>query len=211
MIDPINFTKYDRNENELQEVVVFGLLVAGKNALTTSRLLDALLRDYDHIGSGAFEILSHFELEKPPRLSIVLKDYGFGCYNMKAKGLYELVRSGINLRTCTVDDLKKIRGIGLKTANLFLMHTRKDYKGCCVDIHLLKFLRDLGYAVPKSTPSSKKIYHEISKLFIELTDVHGVSTTELDLMIWNAYSSKNSQDIQVLLQKFNTKLVLYIN
>lgn len=210
MIDPINFTNFNRTNYELEETLLFGLLVAGKNAITTSRLLDNFIKDFKYEGDTPFEVFKRFRMDDVPRLSVALKDYGFGCYNAKAKGIYQLVRANLNLRTCTVADLEKISGIGMKTANLFLMHTRKDYKGCCIDTHLLKFLRDLGYTVPKSTPSSKKIYYEISKLFIELTDTHGISTTELDLMIWNAYSSKNSQDIQILLQKFNTPYKLVI-
>jgi len=191
MVDPINFTNYNRTDNELQEVLIFGLLVAGKNALTTSRLLDALLRDFSHIGDSPFEIVRRFELDRLPKLSTVLKDYGFGCYNMKAKGLYELVRSGVNLRTCTADDLEKIRGIGPKTANLFLMHTRKAYRGCCIDTHILKFLKEKGYDVPKSTPTGRK-YKQIEKIFLTICDAMSMSPADLDLKVWRYYSGHSS-------------------
>lgn len=192
MVDPINFTNFTRTHNELEETIIFGLLVAGKTALTTSRILDALLRDYNHIGDSPFEILSHFELEKVPRLSVVLKDYGFGCYNMKAKGLYELVRSGLDLRTCTIDDLEKIRGIGMKTSRLFVLHTRENAQCIPLDVHILHYLRDNGYEVPKTTPGSKKKYLIIERLCIQLARREMKSCASWDLDIWNMYRTRKN-------------------
>lgn len=191
MVDPINFTNFNRTDKELEETIIFGLLVAGKTALTTSRMLEALLRDFNHIGDSPFEILRHFELDKIPRLSVVLKDYGFGCYNMKAKGLYELVRSGLNLRTCTIDDLEKIRGIGMKTSRLFVLHTRKDAMCIPLDVHILHYLRDNGYDVPKTTPGSKKKYLIIERLCIQLARKDRKTCADWDLDIWNKYRARN--------------------
>lgn len=199
MVDPINFTNYNRNDNELQEAIIFGLLVAGKTALTTSRMLDALLRDFNHIGDTPFEILSHFELETAPRLSVVLKDYGFGCYNMKAKGLYELVRSGLNLKTCTIDDLEKIRGIGMKTSRLFILHTRENAQCIPLDVHILHYLRDNGYEVPKVTPNNKKKYLIIERICTQLARKEMKSCADWDLDIWNMYRTKKN-GISVLRQ-----------
>jgi thermostable 8-oxoguanine DNA glycosylase len=197
MVDPINFTNYNRTDNELEETILFGLLVAGKNALTTSKLLDALLRDYSHIGDSPFEIISRFELDRLPRLSTALKDYGFGCYNMKAKGLYELVRSGINLKTCTVDDLEKIRGIGMKTSRLFVLHTRENAMCIPLDVHILHYLRDSRYDVPKTTPGSKKKYLTIERLCIQLAQKECKSCADWDLGIWNRYRARNFKFEQV--------------
>jgi thermostable 8-oxoguanine DNA glycosylase len=196
MVDPINVTDYNRNESELQELLIFGLLVAGKTALTTSRMLDALLKDFNHIGDTPFEILSHFELETAPRLSVVLKDYGFGCYNNKAKGLYELVRSGLNLKTCTIDDLEKIRGIGMKTSRLFVLHTREDAMCIPLDVHMLHYLRDNGYDVPKVTPNSRKKYLIIERLCVQLARKDNKSCADWDLSIWNRYRARNIKFVE---------------
>jgi thermostable 8-oxoguanine DNA glycosylase len=190
MIDPINFTNYRRTSEELEEAILFGLLVAGKNALTTARLLDKFLRDYDHIGNSPFEIFSRFELTKLPQLSVALKDYGFGCYNAKAKGIHALVRANFDLRTCTVDDLEKIPGIGMKTSRLFVLHNRKDAKCIPLDVHILHYLKDLGYEVPKVTPNSKKTYLTIEKLCIQLAKQAGKSCADWDLSVWNMYRAK---------------------
>lgn len=183
MVDPINFTNYKRNNNELQETVLFSLLVSGKNALTTARLLEKFLEDHVQIGNTPFDKFKIYPLAVLPG---VLKKYGFGCYNSKAKGIYQLVNSGINLRDCTFNELRLIHGIGPKTANLFLMHTRESYRGACIDTHILKYLRDLGYKVPKSTPSKKK-YAELQEVFLEICDKRNVNPAKLDLEIWNYY------------------------
>jgi len=190
MVNPVNFTNYNRTDEELEEAVLFGLLVAGKNALTTARLLDKFLRDYDHIGNSPFEIFSRFEL---PQLSVVLKDYGFGCYNSKSKGIHALVRANFDLRTCTVDDLEKIHGIGMKTSRLFVLHNRKDAKCIPLDVHILHYLKDLGHEVPKVTPSSKKLYLTIEKLCIQLAKQTGKSCADWDLGVWRHYSGNIQQ------------------
>ncbi len=192
MIDPINFTDYRRTTEELEEAILFALLVAGKNALTTARLLDKFLRDYDHIGNSPFEIFSRFELTKLPQLSVALKDYGFGCYNSKAKGIHALVRANLDLRTCTVDDLEKIHGIGMKTSRFFVLHSRKDAKSAPLDVHVLHYLKDLGYDVPKVTPSSKKLYLTIEKICVQLAKQAGKTLAEWDLDVWRIYRAKSA-------------------
>lgn len=190
MIDPINFTNFLRTTEELEEACIFAMLVAGKNALTTARLLDRFLRDYSHIGDSPFEIFSKFELTKLPQLSVVLKDYGFGCYNSKAKGIHALVRANLDLRTCSVDDLEKIHGIGMKTSRFFVLHTRKDAKCIPLDVHILHYLKDLGYEVPKTTPNSKKLYCKIESIGIQLAKQSGKTCADWDLDVWRTYRAK---------------------
>ena len=43
MIDPYNITKYDRTQNELEEFLLFCIVVAGKTAYIQSRKLDEFL------------------------------------------------------------------------------------------------------------------------------------------------------------------------
>jgi thermostable 8-oxoguanine DNA glycosylase len=184
MIDPINVTDYNRTENELQEFIAFGLLVTGKNAITTSRLLDNFIKDFKYEDDTLFEVFKRFELTV---LSQALKDYGFGCYNAKAKGIYQLVRANLNLRTCTVDDLEKISGIGKKTSRFFVLHTRQDAQCIPLDVHILHYLRDLGHDVPKATPCNKK-YLEIEKICLKYVSSSKKTCAEWDLDTWRTYS-----------------------
>lgn len=190
MVDPINFTNYKRSDYELEETVLFGLLVAGKNALTTAKLLDNFIKNFKLYDETPFEVFRKFQRFETPKLSTALKDYGFGCYNAKAEGIYQLVHAGLNLRTCTVADLETIHGIGMKTSRLFVLHTR--YAAMCIplDVHILHYLKDLGYDVPKATPSKKK-YLAIEKICIDLAGKSNKTCAEWDLGVWRMYSSKN--------------------
>jgi thermostable 8-oxoguanine DNA glycosylase len=187
MVDPINFTNFNRTDYELEETLLFGLLVAGKNAITTSRLLDNFIKDFKYEGDTPFEVFKKFRMDDVPRLSIALRDYGFGCYNAKAKGIYQLIRANLNLRTCTVAELEKISGIGMKTSRLFILHTREDAKCIPLDVHVLHYLRDLGHDVPKATPGKKK-YLEIEKLCLSYVKKSKKTCAAWDLDTWREYS-----------------------
>lgn len=190
MIDPVNITKFENTNEQLEEVLLFWVLAAGKNAITASNCLERFL-----IGTHGkfnlppykpFECIRKIKKEKLPEL---LKSYGIGCYNNKAKTFYQLANSNLNLRTCTADDLEKIHGIGMKTSRCFIIHSRRDASYAGLDIHLLSFLKDKGYNVPKQTPT-RKSYLEIEKIFLDIVKNSGMSVAEYDLMIWRQYSGR---------------------
>jgi thermostable 8-oxoguanine DNA glycosylase len=187
MIDPRFITNYNLSDSQLEEMLIFCCCVAGKNAMTTAKLVDKFLT---HIGGKdyPFKIIKKFIREEIVEL---LKNNSIGCHELKGTCLYELSRSGLNLRTCNLDDLVKIKGIGLKTANFFILHTRKNYRASCLDIHVLSYLKDSGYKVPKATPQSKKKYLEIQNIFLSICDVKNMNPAELDLKIWREYSKNN--------------------
>jgi len=187
MVDPVNFTNFNRTDSELEEVLLFTILVAGKNALTTSRCLDNLLLDLDGI-SHPFLCLKKFSIDK---LKALLVKFGFGCYNSKSKSIYQVVRSGFNLRTCTVDDLEEIHGIGKKSSRMYLLHTRPNIEVAALDTHILKYMSDLGFDVPKATPSSSKQYKQIEHQFIQLAKKAKMNVCDFDLLIWRKYSGRN--------------------
>jgi hypothetical protein len=194
VVDPINLTNFNRTNNELEEVILFGILVAGKNAITTSKSLDRFLRDFSHIDISPLKIFSHFELDKLPSLAVVLKDYGFGCMTNKSKGIYQLVRSGLDLRTCTVSELEKIHNIGMKTSRMFVLHTRENAEHIPLDVHILHYLSDLGYSVPRTTPGSKKCpkkYLEVEQLAMKVARSEGKTYADWDLNVWRIYREKS--------------------
>jgi endonuclease III len=193
MIDPEKITDFNRNDYSLQEVFLFWICAAGKKAKVVSKSLSNLLIEgHDLFGVDLlpFDIVVFFNQDLPE----FLKKHGIGCYNNKARSMIEISKSNLNLRTCSVDDLEKIYGIGPKTSRCFIMHTRKDVKYAGLDTHVLSFLRDLGYNVPTSTPNSKKKYLEIESLFLNLVEKYETTVQELDLKIWNEYSSKKAKN-----------------
>ena len=187
MIDPRHITNYNATDFQLEEIIVFCCCVAGKNAMVTSRLLDNF---FEHIGVSPFGLMPFEAISKFTKeyLSDVLREIGIGCYNLKANCLLELSISNLNLNTCTLDDLVKIKGIGFKTANFFLLHTRKGYRSSCLDTHVLSYLRDMGHNVPKVSPQSKKKYLEIQEIFLSICDEKKVNPSDFDLQIWREYS-----------------------
>ena len=192
MVDPYNITNYSLSDWELEEHALFWIAVAGKTANVTARCLDGLLSDLKMWFSPKF---SPFELVKKAHefgvdLPTWIKRSGMGCYTLKAKSFIELVNSGLNLRTCTADELDDIYGIGPKTARCFILHSREDARYVGLDTHLLKYMKnEMGVEnVPKSTPSSKKEYKRLEDLFLKHADELGKTPAELDLEVWKRYA-----------------------
>jgi len=184
MIDPNNITNFNSTEKELQEVLLFWVCAAGKTASTTARNLDKLLNNLE--GGPPFEKIKKAGLKKLPQ---TLKNFGIGCYNLKAKSIWELVNSNLNLRTCSIEDLEDIYGIGPKTARCFIIHSRRDANCAGLDTHILKFLRSKGHNAPKSTPSTKKQYKKFEDMFLGYAKESGHSIAEFDLNIWRYYAN----------------------
>lgn len=188
MVDPTKITDFNLNQFELEERILFWLLVSGKNAKTTSRLLDKLLNILNKF-SSPFQSIKFYDQENPNCLESLLKSIGFGCFKVKAKGIRQLVYDdNLDLKTCSVKDLERVHGIGPKTARCFIMHSRADARYAGLDTHVLKWLASLGYKVPKGTPTGKA-YERLEKVFLSLCDSLGKKPAVLDLEIWNTYSS----------------------
>jgi hypothetical protein len=199
MIDPTKITNYKQTRHQLEEVLIFWICVAGKTALQIAPRLDRLLKKWKPMAMGKnptpFDIIK--QINYRGNLAEELKSHGIGCYNQKARSLLCLIWAGLDLKKCTVEDLEKIPGIGPKTARCFLMHSRKDAEHAGLDTHVLKFMGDLGYEVPKGTPTGKR-YRDLEKTFIMLARRVGMSVADFDLLIWNAYSGNKGKPEDVL-------------
>jgi thermostable 8-oxoguanine DNA glycosylase len=198
MIDPTTITNYNLNKYQLQEMAIFWVLVAGKTARTTARLLDNMLKrlhaEYEIDNLRPFDVIRMYDEDNPGSLETLLKSCGFGCQKAKARGIRELISKRIDLKTCTVKDLEGIHCIGPKTARCFIMHTRPNARHAGLDTHVLKWLKSLGYKVPASTPKGK-VYTELENIFLALCDSLNMGAAELDLAIWNAYSTGSEYKI----------------
>lgn len=187
LVDPYDITDFDRSESELQLVLLFWIAAAGKKATSASRALSSLLKE----GSERFLLDEPFRIIAAygDSLAESMRRHGMGCYNNKSRCMLALAHSGIDLNTCSVSELESIPGIGPKTSRCFLMHSRKGVRHAGLDTHVLKYMRDLGIDVPKSTPTGKK-YAEVEAAFLVLADKSGLSVAEFDLDIWRRYSSR---------------------
>jgi hypothetical protein len=187
MVDPTKITNYSLSQSELEEVILFWVCAAGKNGVTAARCLNSLLCSWiDKLpnNSSPFQIIRFIFLNSD--LAQEMKYHGIGCYNNKAKTFISLVNQSLDLKNCSIEDLESISGIGPKTARCFLIHSRENQQYAGLDTHVLKFLRDKGHVVPKSTPTGKK-YYDLEKIFLQYVEDSGMSVADFDLMIWNDY------------------------
>jgi hypothetical protein len=207
MIDPIKITNFNLNDAELEEHILFWVCAAGKNGVTAAKCLDNfnklsrkyIIDDirldtylwrkpkfynlYDIKNASMFDLIKSIKHSELPRF---MASAGIGCFNQKARTFLELAESNLNLKTCSVDDLEKIKGIGPKTSRCFIMHSRPNQRLAGLDVHILRFLKDKGYNVPKATPTGKK-YKIIEQWFLKEADAADMDTADFDLMIWNKY------------------------
>lgn len=190
MIDPTDITHFNRTDAELEEFLLFCIAVAGKNARTTSRNLERLLESGK--GKTPFEKIRNIASQNS--FAETLKSFGFGCYNLKAKGLLTAAESDFDLNKCSVQELEKIPGVGHKTSRFFILHSRKNANVACLDTHILKWLsKHTGDSnVPKVSPGSKKIYLKWENIFLEIAKSMNIPPAKLDLDIWNELSGSFS-------------------
>ncbi len=187
MIDPTRMTDYNRTVHQLEETLLFCIAVAGKNAKTTAKLLDKLLMYGGHNSKvSPFQAIA--SISKQECLATVMQTMGFGCYGLKSRGFLAAIEGKLNLKTCTVDDLEKLPGIGMKTSRFFILHCRKDANIACLDTHILKWLAyHTDLKVPKQTPS-KRLYLYLERVFLDVAKALKTDPATLDLKIWNQSS-----------------------
>lgn len=181
-IDSKNITNYNASRGELQSMIIFWVLAAGKTATTAEKILSNLIPKMD---------LPFNQLEKysQKKLADKLKTLGCGCYTSKARTIFELVHSKISLNTCEISELEKIYGIGRKTSRGFVLHSRKNAKCAVLDVHILKYLKEMEAPnVPKSTPSGKFEYERLENIFLNICRKQKISPSKLDLKVWSSYA-----------------------
>ena len=181
MIDPNNITNYYRTKQELEEFWLFCILVAGKNSKVAANKLSDLLAYV----TCPFDFLK--ALDKQGALEYNLKVHKVGQYNRIINAIRDSF--DVNLRSASFSDLIKIRGCGPKSAAFFLLHTRGE-EHAVLDTHILKYLREKGHNVPKSTPQNINTYNRIGDLFKKEVAKEGKWSTlaEADLEIWKSYT-----------------------
>lgn len=196
MIDILNVTKYNRTEEELEEFLLFSILVAGKKADVTSKKLSLFLdsaKSYRLNSSSPFEYLTF--LCTTGRLDSVLREFKLGQYRKLNSAFTEICSLAGRLSSVSVKRLEQISGIGPKTARFFCLHSRKNAKIAALDTHILRFLRDSGYKAPLTTPTGET-YRYWEQVFLGLCEDANKSPADYDLEIWTKYSKHKPQATQ---------------
>ena len=176
-------------DRELEYRICYAIIVAGKSAKFATSAVERLfpvdrnetpfevIRDFVHCG----HLRSHLE------------ECRTGNYTKIERAFCALAIRSPNLRTCTAQDLEIIHGIGPKTSRFFILWTRPDARYAALDVHVLRWLKGLGYDAPRSTPSGKK-YAELEMAFLSEADKRGILPSALDAQIWEAASASRNME-----------------
>lgn len=175
---------------EMQARLIYSVFVAGK----TAKFADTVTRRLIIPDQLPFDTIASYI--QAGTLESVLRASRVGNYGKMTKCFPELIK--LNPRTCTVEELESIHGVGPKTARFFLLWTGRKIKCAALDTHVLKFLRDLGYKVPKNTPSGMR-YAVIEQLALAEADKRNLTPNDFDWLVWDAYSRKDGNSINKLL------------
>lgn len=186
---------YDATVAQLEKWLLTAVVVAGKQARTQQAKLDHFLeeqlkgwrRDFPKWNPSPtpFELIRDYTMYLG-RLRCELEYVRMGQYTRITNSFRELVRSGLDLRTCTREDLVRIPGIGMKSASFFILFSRRKAQVSCLDTHILQWMADQGWPdIPRATPPLRR-YLELEARFIEYCHRHGRDIAEMDFSIWKA-------------------------
>jgi hypothetical protein len=191
MIDPNNVTNAARTAAELEEFLLFCIVVAGKNADQQSRKLERFLggrRPFAHIRAS----------DREGRLEARLREVKLGKYSLLGRSFRALAASGADLSTITWEALTAFPGIGIKTAKFFVLHSRPTQMHGVLDTHVLGWMGEhwapagrRGPAVPGHTPQDARSYLFWETVYFGMVSArhHGparahVDWARFDLDLW---------------------------
>ena len=182
MIDPCNVTNSSRSHAELEEFLLFGIAAAGKNADQQAKKLEGFLK-----GRNPFAFIRRSDREG--RLEERLKAVRLGKYSLLTRSFRALAASGIDLRTCTWEELTRFPGIGLKTAKFFVLHSRENEMHGVLDTHVLAWMREhwapagrKGPPVPRHSPQDPRTYRFWETVYFGMVSArhHGAARAQVD-------------------------------
>ena len=167
---------------------MFAVAVAGKKATQTADKIHTFL-GWSKTYETPFGFLSR--LKRDQHLDTCLRHLKIGQYKRIHNAYLGILH--LDLSTCSFDHLIRVRGIGPKTANFFLLHSREGYSGVVLDTHILRWMREVhGIKTPKQTPSGKR-YEDLEQQAITLIgqSYPNLSLADADLLIWKMMSGND--------------------
>ncbi len=173
--------------------LIYAILVAGKSARfaegAMKRLRGELVRrGFASIEREMPEATDWFDqlstAHRAGQLRGCLEAARVGNYFKNTAAIAGVLATKIQPRTCTLQDLERIKGIGPKTSRFFLRWTDRMERVAVLDVHILRWLRNLGHQVPPSTPPNGKKYLDVEAIFLAEADSRGVHPADLDKHLW---------------------------
>jgi thermostable 8-oxoguanine DNA glycosylase len=174
MIDPRNITNFNRTIDELEEYMIFSILVAGKTAHTIAKRFDILMKEKPSELSP-FQFFGSFSKTE---LAGKLNSVGIGCETGKSRSIKEVIQANFDLQKCSCEQLETLWGIKWKTSRMFVVHSRNTQEYAIIDRHIARWLG-------KEPPKNHKEYLEMERMFLAKAKKLNKKVAELDLEIWN--------------------------
>ena len=194
MIDPYNITDYSRKRGELEEFLLFCIVVAGKTAYIQAQKLEDFLKSVNARlmmpeSSSPFQILK--SANQHGILMEEIQKAKLGQYRKIYNGFKYITEREYDLTRMTPEELESIPGVGMKTSRFFLLHSDKTYedKIAIIDTHILKFIKEnIDIRAPKSTPTIRVTYKYWEDRFLYWCESNNKNVADFDLEVWKSYA-----------------------
>ena len=194
MIDPYNITDYSRKRGELEEFLLFCIVVAGKTAYIQAQKLEDFLKSIN-IRLMMPESSSPFQsLKSANQHGILMEEIlraKLGQYRKIYNSFKYITEREYDLTRMTPEELELIPGVGMKTSRFFLLHSDKTYKDkiAIIDTHILKFIKEnIDIRAPKSTPTIRVTYKYWEDRFLYWCESNNKNVADFDLEVWKSYA-----------------------
>ena len=194
MIDPYKITNYNRNQYELEEFLLFCIVVAGKTAYIQAQKLNDFLVSVNTRLMMPENINPFQSLKSAEQHGILfeeIKKAKLGQYKKIYSGFKFITQIDYNLSKMTPQILEKIPGVGMKTSRFFLLHSDTFYKDkiAILDTHILKFIKEnIDDKAPKSTPVIPITYKFWEDMFLSWCRKNNKNVADFDLEVWKSYA-----------------------
>ena len=194
MIDPYNITDYSRKRGELEEFLLFCIVVAGKTAYIQAQKLEDFLKSVNERlmmpeSSSPFQILK--SANQHGILMEEIQKAKLGQYRKIYNSFKYITEQEYDLTRMTPEELELIPGVGMKTSRFFLLHSDKTYKDkiAIIDTHILKFIKEnIDIRAPKSTPTIRVTYKYWEDRFLYWCESNNKNVADFDLEVWKSYA-----------------------
>jgi len=194
MINPYQITNYQRSTAELEEFLLFCIVVAGKTAYIQARKLDEFLTSVNKRLMMPENINPFQSLKSAEQHGILfeeIKKAKLGQYKKIYSGFKFITQTDYNLSKMTPQILEKIPGVGMKSSRFFLLHSDTFYKDkiAILDTHILKFIKEnIDERAPKSTPVIPLTYRFWEDMFLSWCRENNKNVADFDLEVWKSYA-----------------------
>lgn len=191
-VDPTQIPDKPLTRLQLEDWILFGILVANKEATQTRSKLNRL---YELLGARYPWTEWYFPAVRSAVednvLMDVLREVRTGQYARVERAFREVIN--LDLDNLTVASLESVHGIGPKTARMLILYAKPGMEVVPLDTHVLKYLRKLGYEnVPKATPPAGPSYRRWEATFIEEAKKAGMSVRDFDTRVWKMYAKSQN-------------------